>query len=107
MTNNSTAVLSDRELLDATARAADCERQSTAELISLLAELDTRKLYLGAGYSSLFTYVTLALHLSEPAGVQSHHGGARGAAVPGDPDDAGRRRLDVDDDWSTLGALDG
>ena len=59
--------MSDRELLDATARAVDCERRTTAELISLLAELDTRKLYLGEGCSSLFTYCTQALHLSEPA----------------------------------------
>ena len=67
MTNISPALLSDRELLDATTRSVDCERRSTAELLALLAELDARKLYLGEGYSSLFTYCTLALHLSEPA----------------------------------------
>ena len=67
MTNISPALLSDRDLLDATARSVDCERRSTADLLALLAELDARKLYLGEGYSSLFTYCTLALHLSEPA----------------------------------------
>jgi hypothetical protein len=36
-------------------------------LLSLLAELDLRKLYLALGYSSLFTYCTQVLHLSEPA----------------------------------------
>ena len=30
-------------------------------------ELDTRRLYLGEGFSSLFTYCTQALHLSEHA----------------------------------------
>lgn len=65
MTTNPTAGLSNRELLDATARAIGSERRTTAELLALLAELDTRRLYLGEGYSSLFTYCTQALHLSE------------------------------------------
>ena len=37
------------------------------ELSTSLAELDERRLYLGEGYSSLFTYCTQALHLSEHA----------------------------------------
>ena len=36
-------------------------------LIALLGELDARRLYLGEGFSSLFTYCTQALHLSEHA----------------------------------------
>jgi len=67
MTIISPAQLSDRDLLDATVHAVDRERRTTAELLALLAELDTRKLYLGAGYASLFTYCTQVLHLSEPA----------------------------------------
>lgn len=63
----SVALLSDHDLLDATTRIAADERQTTAELLVLLAELDTRKLYLGEGYSSLFTYCTQRLHLSESA----------------------------------------
>jgi hypothetical protein len=59
--------LSDRALLDATARAAGAERQTTVALISLLAELDARRLYLGEGFSSLFTYCTQVLRLSEHA----------------------------------------
>src|SRR3972149_61559 len=47
-------------------RVAGDERRTTAELLALLAELDSRKLYLGEGYSSLFTYCTQALRLSEP-----------------------------------------
>jgi 5-methylcytosine-specific restriction endonuclease McrA len=61
------ARLSDRELLDATARASALERRTTADLLALLAELDSRKLYLGEGCSSLFAYCTQVLHLSEPA----------------------------------------
>jgi 5-methylcytosine-specific restriction endonuclease McrA len=59
------ARLSDRDLLEATAHAAADERRTTAELIALLAELDSRELYLGEGYSSLFTYCRHRLHLSE------------------------------------------
>jgi 5-methylcytosine-specific restriction endonuclease McrA len=67
MANLSPALMSNRDLLDATVRALDRERRTTADLLALLAELDTRKLYLGEGYASLFTYCTGALHLSEPA----------------------------------------
>jgi hypothetical protein len=43
------------------------ERRATVWLIALLAQLDTRRLYLGAGCSSLFAYCTQVLHLSEHA----------------------------------------
>jgi 5-methylcytosine-specific restriction endonuclease McrA len=59
--------LSDRELLSQTARAAADERAATACLLALLAEVDARRLYLGEGCSSLFTYCTQVLKLSEPA----------------------------------------
>ena len=59
--------LSDRELLDATERAATDERHLTAELLALLGEVDARRLYLGQSCASLFTYCTQALHLSEHA----------------------------------------
>src|SRR6266545_4571752 len=59
--------LSDDQLLsDVTALAAR-ERHATAQLIAALAELDARRLYLAAGYPSLFTYCTQFLHLSEHA----------------------------------------
>jgi len=61
------SLLSDRDLLAETARVADRERRTTAELLALLAELDSRRLYLGAGYSSLFAYCTQALRFSESA----------------------------------------
>ncbi len=59
--------LSDQELLDATARAAAADRRATAELVALLAELDVRRLFLGQGCASLFTFCTQVLHLSEHA----------------------------------------
>jgi hypothetical protein len=46
---------------------ARSEREATACLIAHLAELDARRLYLGAGFSSLFNYCCEVLQLSEPA----------------------------------------
>ncbi len=59
------SAMSNTELLHATARAARDEQRATADLLALLAELDARRLYLGEGCSSLFTYCTRVLHLSE------------------------------------------
>lgn len=59
--------LSDQDLLDHVQRAASHERHATAELIALLMELDSRRLYLAQGCSSLFTYCTQILHFSEHA----------------------------------------
>jgi 5-methylcytosine-specific restriction endonuclease McrA len=69
MTNTLSALgqLSDHELLAQVHSAAKAERHATVHLIALLVELDSRRLYLGEGYSSLFTYCTQALHLSEHA----------------------------------------
>ena len=59
--------LSDSELLAEVKSAAQGERHATARLIALLAHVDQRRLYLGEGCSSLFTYCTQVLHLSEHA----------------------------------------
>jgi hypothetical protein len=59
--------LSDQELLALVHRLTAREHAATAALIASLAELDARRLYLGAGCSSLFTYCTQVLHLSEHA----------------------------------------
>ena len=61
------ARLSDDELLAAVKRLATTECRATAALVRSLMELDVRRLYLGEGYSSLFTYCTQALHLAEGA----------------------------------------
>jgi hypothetical protein len=57
--------LSDTELVAEVTRLARCEREATALLVAHLAELDARRLYLGAGFSSLFTYCREVLGLSE------------------------------------------
>ncbi len=59
--------LSNEALIAEIATAAGRERQATARLVALLAELDARRLYLEAGCASLFTYCTDVLHLSEHA----------------------------------------
>src|SRR5713226_1109578 len=59
--------LSDDDLVAQVKSLARCEREATALLIAHLAELDARRLYLGAGFSSLFSYCCDVLQLSEPA----------------------------------------
>jgi hypothetical protein len=59
--------ITDQQLLLEVRSLVAREREATAQLIASLAELDRRKLYLGEGYSSLFTYCTQCLHLSEHA----------------------------------------
>ena len=59
--------LSDRDLISEVKRLAQAERNATAALVASLAEMDARRLYLGEGCSSLFTYCTRVLHLSEHA----------------------------------------
>ena len=59
--------LSDDVLVAQVKSLARCEREATASLLAYLGELDARRLYLGAGFSSLFTYCCDVLHLSEPA----------------------------------------
>src|SRR5262245_48042753 len=61
------AVLSDTELVATVKRLAAEERHATTQLVAHLAEVDARRLYLGEGCSSLFTYCTQVLHLSEHA----------------------------------------
>lgn len=67
MNTNSIRSLSDAELLRDIETASARERGATVDLIALLAEVDARRLYLPQGYSSLFTYCTTRLHLSEHA----------------------------------------
>jgi 5-methylcytosine-specific restriction endonuclease McrA len=59
--------LSDDELIAETKRLVAAERVATAALLRSLMELDTRRLYLREGCSSLFTYCTQVLHLAEGA----------------------------------------
>jgi hypothetical protein len=59
------AALSDAALLSQVCSLAARERAATADLVAHLAELDSRQLYRGEGYSSLFVYCTSVLRLSE------------------------------------------
>lgn len=59
--------LDDRELLAQAVRLARGESRVTALLVAHLAEIDSRRLYLGEGYGSLFAYCVNALGLAEPA----------------------------------------
>src|SRR5262245_53861659 len=61
------STLSDPDLLAAVEAAARRERAATVELVALLVHVDARRLYLEQGCSSLFTYCTQVLHLSEHA----------------------------------------
>jgi hypothetical protein len=61
------ASLSDDQLLSSVRTLACEEQRATAHLIAALCELDRRKLFLGQGCPSLFTYCTEVLHLSEHA----------------------------------------
>jgi hypothetical protein len=57
--------MSDEELVAEVKRLVGSERETTARLVAHLAELDARRLHLGAGFPSLFVYCTTALRLSE------------------------------------------
>ena len=59
--------LSDADLVAALSRLARGEREATVALIVHLAEFDSRRLYEGAGFSSLFRYCQAMLGLSEDA----------------------------------------
>ena len=59
--------LSDDALIERVSELACRERRATAQLIAALTEFDRRRLYLPLGCSSLFTYCTQILHLSEHA----------------------------------------
>src|SRR5215470_7130655 len=59
--------LSDAHLVAALHSLARDEREATAQLVAHLAEMDARRLFLRAGFSSLFVYCTTVLCLSEDA----------------------------------------
>lgn len=61
----SLAPLDDESLLAELPRLARSERSATVALVARLAELDARRLYLAAGFTSLFAYCTGLLKLSE------------------------------------------
>ena len=75
--------LSDADLLSTTRLAAGHERNATARLVALLAEVDTRRLFLGEGYSSMFAWCMRALHMSEHAAYARIEAARVARRVPG------------------------
>ncbi|MGQ0548969.1 MAG: hypothetical protein ACT4PY_04795 [Armatimonadota bacterium] len=67
ITLSTVAQLSNQDLLVQVKHLAEREREVTAALITHLAELDKRRLYLAEGCASLFAYCTQILRLSEHA----------------------------------------
>jgi hypothetical protein len=67
MQNDAINQLTNQLLLQEVKALAARERRVTARLIAILGELDVRRMYLAEGYSSLFTYCTRCLRLSEHA----------------------------------------
>ncbi len=65
--------LSDEQLVGEIKQLISQECRSLAELLSLLAEMDERRLYATLGFSSLFTFVVQELHLSEDAAYKRIH----------------------------------
>jgi hypothetical protein len=59
--------LTDEQLVGEVKRLAACERTTTADLVAHLAEMESRQLYLAAGFSSLFAYCREVLLLPEDA----------------------------------------
>lgn len=54
-------------LLEELARLVADERHTTLMLVTAIAEVDARQLYLGAGCSSMYVYCTRVLHMTEHA----------------------------------------
>ena len=61
---NGFALMEDRPLLEAAKRLASDERRATAVLLRALMEIDSRRLYVGEGYASMFSYCTQVLRLA-------------------------------------------
>ena len=59
--------MEDRALLDVAKHLVIDEHFATAALLRALMEIDTRRLYLGEGCASMFSYCTQVLHLAEGA----------------------------------------
>src|SRR5213594_799304 len=74
--------LSDRSLLDSLASRLRQQRAISAELLADLAEVDARRLYLPAGYPSMFLYCVQELRLSEQAAFHRIRGARTARQYP-------------------------
>lgn len=64
---NHISKLKDKELLSKFELLVKQEKEATAFVVAHLAEIDKRKLFAEAGYSSLFNYITQKYHYSQSA----------------------------------------
>jgi hypothetical protein len=76
------STLSDEEILAETRRLVANERAATAALLQSLMEVDSRRLYLREGCSSLFTYCTQVLRLAEGAAYNRIEAARAGRRYP-------------------------
>lgn len=67
MTTNSLGHATDAHLVAEMPRLAQRERTSAADFVEALAEFDARKLYLGLGFPSIYSYCAARLHLTDGA----------------------------------------
>ena len=77
--------LSDHALLHDLATLVARERATTAEVLAHIAEVDARRLYVPAGYPSMYCYCVQELHLSEEAARKRILRRARRGACPPPP----------------------
>ncbi len=74
--------LSNDALLQQLDRLVVRDRRTTAEPLAHLAEVDSRKLYLPAGYGSMYAYCTEKLRLSEDGALKRIQAARAGLAFP-------------------------
>jgi len=74
--------LSDRSLLDGLASRLCQQRAISAEFLADLAEVDARRLYLPAGYPSMYLYCVQELRLSEQAAFHRIRGARTARQYP-------------------------
>lgn len=68
--------LTDKGLIEQLEKLVSLEKRTTAELIEILKEVDSRRLYLGMGHTSLFAYLTEGLGYT-PSSAQRRISAAR------------------------------
>lgn len=67
LSKDTVTCLSDSALLRELEKLSRQENETTVHVLLHLCEVEKRKLYVDAGYSTMFTYCTEKLHYSEPA----------------------------------------
>ena len=83
MKSYSLSRLADQTLLSDLAVLVARDRATTASLLAHLAEVDARKLYLPAGYPSMFVYCVEELHLSEDSACKRIRAARTAREYPG------------------------